>query len=77
MNSNYLHFWVFERLGGGGDTMILSPGRSPKQTLRGIGLDDTLHGRQACAEFDSFHQGVGQMSPREGIFSCRPLPKRG
>ena len=61
----------------GGDTTIPSPGRSPKQTLPGIGLHDPLHGRQACPEFNSFYQGVGQICPREGLFLCRPLPKRG
>ena len=68
---------MFQRLGGGGDTTVLSPGRSLKQTLPGIGLHNPLHGRQACTEFDSFHQGVGQISPQEGLFSCRPIPKRG
>ena len=63
---------------GGGDTTIPSPGRSPKQPLSGTGLhDDPLHDRQACPELNSFHKGVCQISPREGLFSCRPLPKRG
>ena len=44
---------------------------------RGIGLHDSLHGRQACPEFNSFHQDVGQILPRERLFSYRPLPKRG
>ena len=44
-------------IGGGGDTRILHP-------LPEIGLDDPLHGRQACPEFNSFHEGVGQISPR-------------
>ena len=57
--------------------MILSPERSPKQPLPGIGLQDFLHYRQACPKFNSFHQGVGQISPREGLLSCRPFPKRG
>ena len=61
---------------GGGDTTVLSSGRSPKQPLLGIGLHDPLYGRQACPEFNLFHQGVGQMSPREGLLSFRPLPKR-
>ena len=65
-------------VGGGGDTANPSPGRSPKQALPGIGLhDDPLHGQEACPEFDSFHQGVGQISSRKGLFSCRSLPKRG
>ena len=51
-------------IGEGGDTMILSPGRSPKQPLPGIGLHDPLHGRQACPEFIAFDQGVGQICPR-------------
>ena len=53
------------------------PGRSPKQPLPGIGLHDPLHDRQACPKFNSFHQEIGQISPREGLVSCRPLPKRG
>ena len=50
-------------IGGGGDTTVPSPGRSPIQPLPRIGLHDALHGRQACPEFSSFHQGVGQISP--------------
>ena len=68
---------VVQRLGGGGDTTITSPGWSPKQPLPRIGLHDLLYGRQACPEFNSFHHGVGQICPREGLFSCRPLSKRG
>ena len=45
-------------IGGGEDTTIPSPGRSPKQPLPGIGLHDPLHGRQACPEFNSVHQGL-------------------
>ena len=63
-------------IGGGGDTTIPSPGRSPKQPLPGIGLHDPLYGRQACPKCSSFLQRVGQISPREGLFSCRPLSKR-
>ena len=65
---------------GGGDTMISSPGRSPKQktTPSGdIGPHYPLHGRQACPEFNFFHEGVGQLSPREGLFLCRPFSKQG
>ena len=51
-------------IGGGGDTTIPSPERSPKQLLPGIGLHDPLHGRQACTEINSVHQEVGQISPR-------------
>ena len=61
----------------GGDTMIPSPGRSPKQPLPGIGLHDPLHGREACPEFNSFNQRVGQIYSREGLFSYRLFPKRG
>ena len=56
---------------------IPSPGKSPKQPLPGLGLHDPLHGRQACTEFISFHQGVGQIYPREGLLSCRLFSKRG
>ena len=63
--------------GGGGDTTIPSPGRSPRQPLPGRGSHDPLHGRQVCPEFNSFHEGVGKISLREGLISCRPLPKRG
>ena len=55
----------------------LFPRRSPKQPLPGIGLHDPLHGRQACPEFVAFDQGVDQICPRYGLFSCRFLPKRG
>ena len=64
-------------IGGGGDSTIFSPGRLPKQPLPGIGLHDPLHGRQACPEFNSYLQRVGQISLQEGLFLCRPLPKRG
>ena len=57
--------------------MIPSPGRSPKQPLPGIGLHDPLHGREACPEFNSFNQRVGQIYSREGLFSYRLFPKRG
>ena len=32
---------------------------------------------KACLEFNSFPQGIGQISPREGLLSCRLLPKQG
>ena len=64
-------------IGGAGDTTIPSPGWSPKQPFPRIGLHDLLYGWQACPEFNSFHQGVGQICPREVLFSCRPLSKRG
>ena len=64
-------------IGKGGDTTISSPGRSPKHLLPGIGRYDPLHGRQACPEFIAFDQGVGQICPRLGLFSCSFLPKRG
>ena len=51
-------------IGKGGDATIPSPRRSPKQPLPGIGLHDVLHGRQACPESNSFHQGVGHTCPR-------------
>ena len=69
-------WWRDSTIGKGGDTTISSPGWSPKQPLTEIGLQDYLHGWQACPEFNSFHQGVGQISPREGLFSCRP-PQNG
>ena len=67
----------FNDWGGGGGTSIPSPGWSPKQSLPGIGLHGPQHGRQACPEFNIIHQGVGQIHPREGLFSRRPLPKQG
>ena len=51
-------------IGEGGDVTISSPGRSPKQSLPGIGLHDLLHGRQACPEFITFDQGSGQICSR-------------
>ena len=64
---------------GGGDTIILSPVRSTKPPLPGLGLHDPLHDRQACPKFNSFHPGgSGQTCPPwEGLFSCRPHPERG
>ena len=64
-------------IGEGGDTTVPSPGMARKQPLPGIRLHDALHDRQACPEFNSFHQGVGQISPPEMLFSCCPLSKRG
>ena len=64
-------------IGGGGDTTIPSSGMTPKQPFPGIGLHDPLYGRQACPKVNSFHQGVGQVSPWAMPFSCRPLQKRG
>ena len=55
---------------------IRSPGWSPKQLLSGIGVRDHLRGRQACPEFDSFHQGLGQICPGGAIFVPFP-PKTG
>ena len=63
--------------GGGGGTTTPSPGVSPKQPLTGIGLYHPLRGRQACPEFNSFHQGVSKKNPRDGLLPCHPLPKRG
>ena len=39
------------------------PGEITKTDPSGIGLHDPLHGRQACSEFNPFHQGVRNMSP--------------
>ena len=64
-------------IGEGGDSTIPSPGMARKQPLPGIRLHDALHDRQAYSEFNSFHQGVVQISPPERLFSCRPLSKRG
>ena len=77
--SRPLHLRLESRstIGGGGDTTIPSPGWSPKQPLPRIELHDPLYDRQAYPELNSFHQGVGQICPRERLFSCRPLPKRG
>ena len=55
-------------IGGGGDTTTLSPGRSPKQRLPRIRLHDPLDGRQACPKCNSYREGFGQISPREGLF---------
>ena len=40
------------------------PEEVTKKTLPGIGLNDPLHGRQACPEFIAFDRGVGQICPR-------------
>ena len=59
-------------IGEGGDTMISSPARSPKQPLPGMRLHDPLHGRQACPEFIAFDKGVGQICPGRGYFRAVP-----
>ena len=61
----------------GGDTTISSPGRSSKQPIPWMRLHDPQHGRQACLKFIAFDQGVGQIYPWWGLFSCRSLSKRG
>ena len=71
------HHASVSTIGEGGDKTIPSPGMAPKQPLPGIRLHDPLHGRQACPEFSSFHQGLVLLSPLEGLFSYRPLLKRG
>ena len=70
--------WFMSRstIGGAGDTTIMSPGWSSKLPLPGIGLHDPLYDRQAYPEFTSFYLWVGQICPREELFSCRPLSKR-
>ena len=40
------------------------PGEVTKTTPSGDRTTSSLHGRQACPEFNSFHQGVGQIYPR-------------
>ena len=64
-------------IGVGVDTKIPSPERSTKQPLPGIELHDPLHGRQACPEFNSFHQGVGQISPGRAYFRAVPSKNGG
>ena len=59
-------------IGEGGDTTISSPGRLPKQYLPGIGLHDSLHGREACPEFIAFDQGNGKKMSLEGYFCAGP-----
>ena len=56
---------------------IPSTGMSQEQPLPGIGLYDPLHGRPACAESSSYHQGIGQIFPTKMQFSCRVLPRDG
>ena len=69
---------VFQQLGGGGGYDDFVPGNVTKTTpSRDRKLHDPLHSRQACPKFNSFRQGVGQISPLEGLFSCRTLSKRG
>ena len=67
---------MFQRLGGAGIRRF-RPRGGHQTTLAGTGLHDILHGRQTCPEFDSLHQGVGQIRHREGLFSCHPLTERG
>ena len=57
---------------GGAGIRDSVPGRSPKNHLPGIGLHDPLHGRQACPEIDSFHQGLVNNVPGRGYFRVVP-----
>ena len=53
-------------------------GEVTKTAPPGIGLHDPLHGRQACPEFNSFHQGIGKITPPlEELFPRHSLSKRG
>ena len=47
----------------------------PEQPLPGIGIHDPLHGRQACSEFNSFHQGLVKYIPARGFFMPPPRKK--
>ena len=70
----------FNDWGGGRGYDGFVPGEVTKirnNPFRGYRATYPLHGRRACPEFNFFYQGVGQISPRAGIFFCRPLPKRG
>ena len=62
--------------GGRGDSTIPPTGISPEHPLQGTGLHDPLHGRQACSESNSLHKGVGQICPREKLFSGGPPLRR-
>ena len=64
-------------IGGGRDTTISSPGRSPKQPFPGIGLHDSLHGRQACPNSAHFTRRLVKQVPGRGYFHAVPSPKRG
>ena len=76
-DSPAFHSQVFQRLGGGGDTRILSPGMTPKQPLPGIVLHDPLHGRQACPQIILISPGGwSNKSPVGAIFVPFP-PKTG
>ena len=58
--------WPFElfndRGGRGNDDSV--PEEFIKTSPSGIGVHDPLHGRQACPELKSFHQGVGRICSR-------------
>ena len=67
----------FNDWGGAGIREFCPRGSHQKQPLPGIGLHDPLCCWQANPELKSCQQRVGQISPRKGLFSCRPPPKRG
>ena len=64
-------------IGEGGYTTISSPERSPKKPLPGIGLNDLLHGWQACTEFIVFDQGSVKYVPGRGYFRAVPSKNEG
>ena len=59
----------FNDWGAGEDSTVPSARISTEELLHGIGLHYHLHGGQAWYELNSFHKGVGQMCPRQGMFS--------
>ena len=56
-------------IGGKRGYVDSAPGDGTKTASSGGRTTDPLHGWQACLEFNSFHQGVGQISPRERLLS--------
>ena len=52
------------------------PERSPKQPLPGIGLHDSLHGRQAYPELNSFITGLVKYIPGRDYFGAVPSQNR-
>ena len=60
-------------LGGGRiQRLILIPGMSPEQSRPRTVLHDLLHGRQACAKLNSFHQGLFKYVPEMVFFRAAP-----
>lgn len=68
---------AIRQIGGGGTSNDPVPGDVTNPPLLGIVLNNPLLDRQPYPEPNSFHQGLGQICPQWGPFSCPSTQTRG